>query len=809
MQTIMQDLRYGVRTLWQRPGFTAVAAITLALGIGANTALFSVVNGVLLRSLPYPDADRLVMLWEVSPKSRSNHVSYPNFNDWRQQSQSFQYISANTGKWGGPETVIGGAEPVRASVVSVFRNFFDVFGVKPIVGRTFTPEESNLGTNPVAVVSFGFWQRSLGADAKLADHKLKIGSSSFNVIGVMPQSFSYPQDTDVWVSREQLFTDESSRSSHNFAGVARLKPGVTIAQAQAEMTAIAHRIAEQDPSDKTHNDVNVISIKDQLTGAIRPALLMLLAAVGFVLLIACANVGNLMLARAVSRRREIAIRTALGASRLRIVRQLLTESLLLGLLGGVLGLAVAYWLIQSLIALGPTTIPRLDSIRIDSGTLLFTLGISLLASVLFGLAPALRTSRPDLNETLKEGGRGSGGGSSLLRNTLVTAEMALTLVLLIGAGLLLKSFWRVQQVSPGFSSDNVLTMQVSLPDSEYDNSNRKIGFYRQVFERLKAQPGVESAGMINELPMSGVEINGAFGIAGRPLDQAGYASFRVIGPDYFRAMKIPLIKGRFFTEQDNEAAEPVALISQLVAETTFKGEDPIGKRVLSTNDASSRADFEHSEYWPRIVGVVGDVKHFGLEAASTATLYVCYMQRPRRIGDMTIVVRGKGDATDLAAVTRREMKAVGKNLPMTFAGMDQVVSRSTANRRYNLILLGTFAGLALLLAAIGIYGVISYAVSQSTRELGIRVALGAQASDVLKLVIGQGILLAGAGVGIGIAGALALTRLMTTLLYEVRATDPWIFAGVSLLLILVALLACYVPARRATKVDPLVALRYE
>jgi putative ABC transport system permease protein len=811
MQNLMQDLRYGFRTLWQRPGFTAVAAITLALGIGANTALFSVVNGVLLRPLPYPEADRVVMLWEASPKSRNIHVSYQNLDDWRRQSQSFQYISANTGKWGGPETVIGGTEPVRASVVFVFRDFFEVFGVHPVIGRVFMPEESTYGTAPVAVVSYAFWQRSLSADAKIEDRKLKIGGHSFTVIGVMPQGFSYPQDTDVWVSREQLVTDDSARSSHNFAGVARLKPGVTITQAQAEMTAIAHRIVEQDPSDKAHNDVAVISIKQQLTGAIRPALLMLLVAVGFVLLIACANVGNLMLARAVSRRKEIAIRTALGASRLRVVRQLLAESLLLGLLGGVLGLLVAYWLVSILVALAPTTIPRLDAISIDGRTLLFTLGISLLASVLFGLAPALRTSKPNLNEALSEGGRGSTGSASLMRNTLVTAEIALTLVLLIGAGLLVKSFWRVQQVNPGFNSDNLLTMQVSLPESDYPDSGRKIGFYRQLLERLKAQPGIESVAMINELPMSGVDINGAMAIAGRPLDldHAGYASFRIIGPDYFRALKIPLIKGRYFTEQDNEAGEPVALISELVAKTVFKGEDPIGKRVRSTNDASSQADFEHPERWPKIVGVVGDVKHFGLEAASAATLYVSYMQRPQRIGDMTIVVRGKSEGTDLAATTRHEVMAIDKNLPVTFAAMNQVLSGSTANRRYSLILLSGFAGLALLLATIGIYGVISYAVSQSTREFGIRVALGAQALDVLKLVIGRGAVLAGIGVGIGIAGAFALTRLMANLLFGVTATDPLIFAGVSLLLVVVALLACYLPARRATKVDPLVALRYE
>ena len=809
MNALWQDLRYGFRTLMQRPGFAAVATLTLALGIGANTALFSVVNGVLLRSLPYKDPDRVVMLWEANQRNRSTHVSHKNFSDWRAQNQSFEYISAHTGRWGGPETVIGGNEPVRVYVVGVYRDFFNVFGVTPLVGRTFSPEESNLGTAPVAVVSYGFWQRSLGAAQNLAAQKLTIDGRSFDVIGVMPSGFSFPTETDVWISREQLYPDNSSRSSHNYAGVARLKPGVTIEQAQAEMTALARRIAEQDPEDKSHNDVAVITIKDQLTGSIRLGLLVLLGAVGFVLLIACANVANLLLARAMSRQREIAIRTALGAGRLRIVRQLLTESLLLAVFGGALGLLLAYWMILALLALAPTTIPRLNEISIDGRTLAFTLGVSLLTSLLFGLVPALRISKPDLNESLKEGGRNTGGSSGVVRSALVIGEIALTLVLLVGAGLLVKSLWRVLEVNPGFNPGNVLTMEVSLPSSEYTDSNRKIGFYRQFFERVKTLPGVEAAGMVNNLPMGGVDLNGQFGISGRPTEQFGYASFRLIGPDYFRAMNIPLVKGRYFTEQDNESAEPVAIISQSVADASFKHEDPIGKRVLSVNDAFTREEFEQQERWPKIVGVVGDVKHFGLERRNSADLYVCYMQRPRRISDMTVVVRAKGETASLVAPVRQEVKAIDKNLPVSFGAMAQVFASSTANRRYNVILLGAFAALALLLAVIGIYGVMSYAVSQSTRELGIRIALGAQALDVLKLVIGQGMILAVAGVGLGVVGAFALTRLMANLLYQVTATDPVIFIGVSLLLVIVALIACYVPARRAMKVDPMVALRYE
>ncbi|MGH9832721.1 MAG: ABC transporter permease, partial [Blastocatellia bacterium] len=638
MRNFWQDIRYGVRLLGKNPGFTLIAVATLALGIGANAAIFSVVNGVLLRSLPYREPDRIVMLWEAGDRIRNNFVSHLNFSDWRAQSQSFEAVSAYSGRFGGPSTIIGGSEPVRAHAVVVYRDFFNALAVTPVAGRAFSPEESNYGTTPVVVVSHGFWQRNLNADPNLADKKLTIGDRSYSVIGVMPPGFSFPAETDLWLSKEQLDNDTSSRSSHNYIGVARLKPGVTLEQAQAEMTTIARRIAERFPDDSNHNDVTVVSLKDQLTGAIRPALLTLMVAVGFVLLIACANVANLMLARAVGRQREIAIRAALGAGRWRVVRQLLTESLLLAFVGGAAGLLVAYWLISALLALGPATIPRLSEVGIDGRTLAFTLGVSLLTSLLFGLAPALRVSKPNLNEMLKDGGRTAGAGSGLLRSALVVAEVALTLVLLIGAGLLMRSLWRVLSVNPGFNPEGALTMQMSLPQSEYKEAGRRIAFYRQLFERVRSLPGVESVGMINNLPMGGVDINGAFGIAGKPLDQGGYASFRVVSPDYFRALDISLVKGRYFTEQDSESSEPVAIISRRVADTFFANEDPLGKRVLSVNDASSRDEFDRTERWPKIVGVVGDVKHFGLESRNSADLYVCYAQRPRRIGDMTIAV---------------------------------------------------------------------------------------------------------------------------------------------------------------------------
>ncbi len=807
--TLWQDLRFGARTLLKQPGFALVAFITLALGIGANAAIFSVVNGVLLRSLPYKDSDRLMLLWEANKSVRSNPVSHTNFLDWRAQQQSFEFISAYSGRWGGPETIIGGSEPERAYVVSVYRDFFNVLGVVPVVGRLFLPEEGQPGTTPVVVVSHGFWQRRLGGNPDLTNKRLQIYGRSYNIIGVLPPDFSFPAETDLWISKEQFGGDSSSRSSHNYIGIARLKPNITQAQAQAEMTAVVQRIVQSDSEDKQHDDVNVISVKDQLTNSIRWGLLILFGAVGCVLLIACANVANLMLARALSRQKELAIRAALGAGRARIVRQLLSESLLLALAGGALGLFVAYWLVRVLVALGPATIPRLNEIGVDGRTLAFTLGVALLASLLFGLVPALRVSNPDLNSSLKEGGRGTSGSSGFVRSALVVAEIALTLVLLVGAGLLIRSLAHVMQIKPGFNPTGLLTMQVSLPQSEYSDGTRKVAFYRQLFERLKAVPGIEAAGMVNNLPMGGVNINGQFGIAGRSPDQYGYANYRVVSPAYFRALEIPLVKGRYFSEQDNESAEPVAIISQRVADTFFRNEDPLGQRVFSVNDIASREEISKLENWPKIVGIVGDVKHYGLEGRNASDLYVCYMQRPRRSGDMIVTVRTNGEPTKFSAILRQEVKALDANLPVSFEAMDEIFTRSTADRRYNVMLLGTFAALALLLAVIGIYGVMSYAVTQSTKEIGIRLALGAQTHDVIKLVVGQGLVLTALGVVIGLVAAFALTRLMTSLLFSVNATDPMTYVAVALLLLGVGLVACYIPARRATKVDPLIALRYE
>jgi putative ABC transport system permease protein len=528
----------------------------------------------------------------------------------------------------------------------------------------------------------------------------------------------------------------------------------------------------------------------------------LIIAVGLVLLVACANVANLMLARALARQREMAVRVALGASRLQIVRQLLAESLLLATLGGALGLLLGYWLVRALVAMSPGIIPRADEIGVNPEVMLYTAGLSLLTSAIFGLVPALKISRPDLVVSLKEGGRGASAGSGLMRNLLVVSQVALTLILLVGAGLLIKSFLRVTQVDAGFSPENVLTMQVSLPSSEYRQEQQTIAFYRQLFARVEMLPGVEAAGVINNLPMGGVNINGQFLIEGRPEEQFGYAGFRIVSPGYFRAMNIQLVRGRLFTEADDETATPVAILSERAASTAFPNEDPIGRRIRSGMD-------NRYDVWTTVAGIVRDVRHSGLEGNPSSDLYVPYAQRPSRARDMTIVARTTADPSSTFSALREQVRAVDKNLPVSIEPMSQVYSKSVAARRYNVILLGVFAALAVSLALVGIYGVMSYTVAEHTREIGIRMALGAQRRDVLRLVVGQGLILTLVGIGAGLAGAFGLTRLMASMLYEVTATDPFTFAAVALLFVAVALVACYVPARRATRVDPMVALRYE
>ncbi len=800
MESLRKDLAFSARSLLRKPGFALIAIFTLALGIGANTAIFSVINGVLLRSLPYEAADRLVMVWETSRTSQRIHVSHLNFIDWREQSRGFEAMSACSGRWGGQSTVTGGLEPLRAHAVVVYRDFFTVLGINAAVGRTFLPREHILGAAPSVVISHSLWQRSLGGDVNLEGRTLNIDGTSVNVVGVMPEGFSFPPETDVWAAKEALVEDTSARTSHNFRVVARLKPDVSLAQAQTEMNAITARIEQQYP-DMKDKGAAVISLEDQMVGSIRPALMILMAAVGFVLIVACANVANLMLARALSREREIAIRAALGASRLRIIRQLLTESLLLALAGGALGLMLAYWLVEVLISFSPPSIYRIEEVGIDRYALLFTLAVSAATSLVFGLVPALKVSRVDLQQSLKSASKGAiAVGSKRMRNALVVTEVALTVVLLAGAGLLIKSFWLLIRVDPGFKAENVLTMQLSLPQSDYDNESKTIAFYDQLLPRLSSLAGVESVGIINNLPLGGVNINGQFLIEGRPEDP-GYGGFRIVSRDYFRALGIPLLRGRLFAESDDMKSMPVAIIDRSVAEKSWPGEEPVGKRIRSGMDRAG-------EVWMTIIGVVGDVRQSGLDANVYPAIYVPYTQRPYRAREMTIAARANDPSTFVAAA-RREVAEIDKNLPVSFDSLGQLLSKSVASRRYNMIVLGVFAALALILSMVGIYGVMSYSVTQSTREIGIRMALGAAQKDVMKMVLGGGLALSVAGAGIGLGMAAGLTRLMANLLYGVSATDAMVFAAAPVLIIGIALFACWIPARRAMKVDPQVALRYE
>ncbi|HEV7904513.1 MAG TPA: ABC transporter permease [Pyrinomonadaceae bacterium] len=820
MGTLWQDLRYGARMLWKNPGFTVVVVLALALGIGANTAIFSVVNAVLLRPLPFEQPEQLVLVWETHPFGRQlgyTHLpgSTANFTDLKQRSDVFSELAA-LDSW---NTVLtGNNEPERLTGVKVSANLFTLLRMNPAQGRGFVADEDRPGNNRVVVVSHGLWQRRFGGDPSLVNKTLTLDGETYTVIGIMPEHASFPQNmglpayfdfeqkTDLWTPIALTDEETKNRGSHHIGVVGRLKPGVGIEQAQAQLSNIMSALEQEYPDDNKEWGMAVVSLHEQVVGKSRGAILILLGAVGFVLLIACANVANLLLARAASRQRELAIRTALGASRGRIMRQLLTESVLLALLGGVLGVWLAMWGVDLLIALSPGTIPRTAEIGIDNRVLGYTLLISLVTGVVFGLLPALQSSKPALNEMLKEGGR-SGGGSprrERARRLLVVSEVALALVLLISAGLLLKSFLRLQNVKPGFAPEGVLTAEIGLQEQKYKDERRIADFYRQTIARVKTLPGVESVGAVSHLPLSGAEEIDGFTIEGRETLAAGLvqsADFRVIAPEYFQSLGIPLIRGRHFNEQDRADSTPVMIVDETFARRFFPGEDPLGKRI---NEQGSR--WPHSFF--TVVGIVGGVKHSQLNGEARPTMYLSYEQSGWT--SLTLTVRAAGDPNMLAAAVRREVLAVDKDQPVTkIAPMSEVFSKAVAPQRFNALLLNLFAAVAMILAVVGIYGVIAYTVAQRSHEMGIRIALGATRRDILRLVVGQAMLTTLLGVALGLAGAFALTRLMSSLLYEVSATDPAIFAGVALLLALVALLASYLPARRATKVDPMVALRYE
>lgn len=806
METLLKDVRYGVRMLVRNPGFTVVSVIALALGIGANAAIFSVVNGVLLRPLPFKDPDRLMMIRETKlPQFPEFSVAPGNFLDWKKQNTVFERLVAFRGS---SLNLIGTGDPERLRGLNVTEGFFAMLGAQPQLGRDFLLEEDQPGHNNVVILSHGLWQRRFGGDFKILNQVITLNGQSYTVIGVMPATFRFgsgENELDLWTPMAFTEQEAQNHGGHSLAAIGQLKPGVTLDQARTEMSTIAGRLAAQYPVDTGWN-VKIMPLLEFSVRSIKPALLVLLVAVAFVLLIACANVANLLLARAAGRQKEIATRTALGAGRWRIVRQLLTESVLLSLVGGVVGLLLAKWGMDLLLTLAPQDLPRMSNVSLDGRALAFTATITLLTGVIFGLVPALQASKPNLNETMKDAGRGSteGGRRRLIRSTLVVLEVASALVLLVGAGLMIKSFWRLQKVDPGFNADNALTVSLALPKRKYPEENQQVAFFQQLIERAGALPGVQAAGAGHVIPLSGNDFVLAFEIDGRPPlppDATQSTNYYSVSADYFKAMGIPLRRGRLFTERDTKDSPRVALINETMAKKMFPDEDPIGKRITFDNR-------QKNPEWFEIVGIVGDVKQYGLDQVTTMQTYEPYTQQT--FPYMTLVVRTAGDPINLSAAIRSEVMKLDKEQPATnIKTLNEFFSTSIAQQRFSVVLLGVFAAVALVLAAVGIYGVLSYAVTQRTHEIGIRMALGAGRRDVLRLVVGQGMLLTVIGVAGGLVAAFALTRLMASLLFGVTATDAMTFASVASVLLAVALLACYIPARRATKVDPLVALRYE
>jgi putative ABC transport system permease protein len=814
VETLWQDLRYGVRMLLKHPGFTFIAVLTLALGIGVNTALFSVVNAILLRPLPYAEPERLVQVYEGNAQQGYDRFSFSlaNFVDHRDQQSGFEQMAAYY-RWNANLT--GAGEPERVQVAIVSASFFPLLRVQPLLGRGFLTEEETPGKNNVVVLSYGLWQRRFGGDPGILNQSVNLSGNVCTVVGVLPADFQFPDPfgsnplseaaPKVDLLRPIGYDPKNlgDRGSHFLQVLARLKPGVELTQAQTELRAIAGRLEQQYPDRNKGWTVNVFALQDEVVRNVRPVLLLLLAAVAFVLLIACANVSNLLLARAAARQKEMAIRLALGAPRARLLRLLLTESLLLALAGGAVGLALAYCAMRAFISFSPANVPRTNEIHLDGIALLFTFGTTLATSVAFGLLPTLQASKPGVNTTLKEGGRQAvNRARPRTRGLLVVAEVALSLLLLIGAGLMIRTFISFQRVNPGFRTDNLLTMKLALPSKKYPKPEQQVAFYKQVIERVRALPGVLGVGAVSDLPLAEGGFF-AFIIEGRasasPQDDPS-AVWRAITPDYFRTMGMQLRRGREFTEHDQPGTVEVIVINETMAASFWPGEDPIGKRIQIY-------DLQPMP-WREIVGVVNDTKEAGLGAPTRPEIYVPFSQRPRTA--MTLIAHTAARPEQLAGVMRAAVQTVDPEQPVfRVSTMEQFFSAEVAVPRATMFLLGALAVAALILAAVGIYGVMAHAVTQQTHEIGIRTALGATQRDVLRLVVGQGMTLTLIGVVIGLAGAFALTRLMTSLLFGVSATDPATFTIIALLLTGVALFACYIPARRATKVDPLAALRYE
>ncbi len=811
-QDLWQDLRYGARMLRKNPGFSAVVVLTLGLGIGANAALFSVINGVLLNPLPYPQPEQLVTLHQSKPNFETGAIPYPNFRDWKKENQTFSAMAISRGS---SFSLIGTGEAERVSGRRVSAEIFSVLGVEPALGRNFEPGEDEPGAGPVVIISAELWQRKFGAAADVPGKSLTLDDKSYTIIGVLPASFNLYRGNDVYVPMGQWNNRalQSRSAALGLHGIGRLKPGITLAQAQEDLDGVMRRLAEAYPEANRGNGAAIIPLKKRLVGNVGPILWMLLGAVGFVLAVACVNVSNLLLARSTGRTREFAIRAALGAGRWRLLRQLLTESLLLGLAGGGLGLLIAALGTRAAISALPTALPRADEVGLDVRVMLFTLAISLLTGVLSGLAPALKTSQWRLSETLKEGGRGAGGGRHRAQGTLVAVEMALALVLLIGAGLMIRSMSALWNVDPGFRPDNVLTFGLSFsPSMRAANPETVSASLRELSDNLSTLPGVRAASFsAGAVPLQG-EDDLFFWIEGEPkpasTSEMNMTLVYRVEPGYLTAMGIPLKQGRFFTNQDDERSQPVVVIDEVFARQYFPNQDPIGKRI---NQGDDRGPLQ-------IVGVVGHVNQWSLDADNTqslqAQLYEPFRQSSGSPSDVGVIVRaegvdGKAGTAFFDAIRRVVQSRDNQNVIYRPQTMNEVIAGSLAEQRFVMILLNAFAIVALLLASVGLYGVISYLVGQRTHELGIRLALGAKRTDILSLILNHGLKMALCGVALGLIAALALTRLMGNLLYGVSATDPGTFVGLALLLTLVALAACYLPARRATKVDPMIALRSE